>query len=151
MTPKLLRGNIGGNSGTANLRRGNPGNRGGGRKPWTFRDEMHRALVEGQAGAVVQRIISGDLLEVLGHRDDGTPIIGETKNADRLKAIQIAASYDVGLPVQPTVDLTPREPAHLTSVQLAEALPRLVGLLPGTVQGKAALLAALETDDDVVS
>lgn len=111
---------------------------------------MHRALVDGHAGVVVKKIIAGDLLEIIGRTDDGTPIIGETKNADRLKAIQIAASYDVGLPVQPTVDLTPREPAHLTGLQLAEALPRLVGLLPGKAQDKARLLEAIEADYEMI-
>jgi hypothetical protein len=127
---------------------GKPGRSGG--KPWSFREDMRRALIEGNAGEVTKKIIAGDLLELLGRQDDGTPIIGETKNADRIKAMQFAASYAEGLPVQPTVDLTPQAPAHLTGIQLAEALPRLVGLLPGKAQDKARLLEAIEADYEVV-
>lgn len=110
---------------------------------------MRRALQEGDAPTVVQKIISGDIREMLGVKD-GTPIVGETKNADRLKALQIAASYAEGLPVQPTVDLTPREPAHLAASALLEAIPRLLGILPGNAQSKAKLLAAIEVEADVV-
>lgn len=134
---------------TAGLRRGNPGNKGGGLKPWVWRDEMRRALQEGDAPTVVRKIISGDIQEILGVKD-GTPIVGETKNADRLKALQIAASYAEGLPVQPTVDLTPREPAHLAAGALLDAIPRLLGILPGNAQSKAKLLAAIEVEADVV-
>jgi hypothetical protein len=104
------------------LRVGNPGNRGGGRKPWVFKEEMQRALQEGDAGTVVKKIISGDILEVIATSDDGTPVVGDTKNADRLKAIQIAASYAEGLPVQPTIDLTPLEHKAAPVVAILAAL-----------------------------
>jgi hypothetical protein len=110
---------------------------------------MRRALIEGQAGTVVQRIISGDIAERLGFKD-GEEIVGETKNADRIKAIQLAASYAEGLPIQPTVDLTPQQPAHLAAVQLLDALPRLLEILPSTAKHKAQMLEALEVDGAVV-
>jgi hypothetical protein len=121
-----------------------------GRKPWAFREEMHRALMEGDAGTVVKKIISGDILETLGHDEDGNPIVGETKNADRLVAIKLAASYDIGLPTQPTVDLTPQQPAQLTASALLDAIPRLLGILPGNAQHKAKLLEALEVTGEIV-
>jgi hypothetical protein len=107
-----------------------PGNTGGkkgrsGRKPWAFRDEMRQALEAGEAGKVVQRIISGDILEEIAQDDEGEPIYGDTKNADRLKAIQLAASYAEGLPVQPTVDLTPEQPVFLTASELVAIARRL--------------------------
>jgi hypothetical protein len=100
---------------------------------------------------VLSKMISGDIREVLGAGDDGRPIIGLTKNADRLGAIKLAASYAHGLPVQPTVDLTPREPAHLTAQQLIEALPRLLSVLSGDAILKAKLLRTVEVDGDIVS
>ena len=111
---------------------------------------MHRALMEGDAGTVVKKIISGDILETLGRDEDGTPIVGETKNADRLVAIKLAASYDIGLPTQPTVDLTPQQPAQLTASALLDAIPRLLGILPGNAQHKAKLLEALEVTGEIV-
>jgi len=131
---------------------GNTGGKKGrsGRKPWAFRDEMRRALEDGKAGDVVQRIISGDIRESLGANDDGTPIIGDTKNSDRLGAIKLAASYAVGLPVQPVQDVTPREPAHLAANALLEAIPRLLGILPGAMQDRARLLKAIEVESGIV-
>jgi len=109
-----------------------------------------QALIESKAHIVLKKIIAGDLLEIVGRMDDGTPIIGETKNADRIQAMKLASAYAAGLPVQPTVDLTPREPAHLTAEQLAGALPRMIGLLPGHARDKAKLLEALDADYEVV-
>lgn len=139
-TPSQLRG----------LRRGNPGNKGGGTPPWAWRDACRAALVQGNADVVLRKIISGDLHEEIGQSKDGEPIYGVTKNADRLKAMQLAASYAVGLPVQPTVDLTPRPAAEMTATALLEAIPRLLGILPGTAQSKAQALQAVEVQGEVV-
>jgi hypothetical protein len=68
-----------------------------------------------------------------------------------MTATKHAAAYVHGLAVQPTVDLTPKAPAHLAGIQLAEALPRLVGLLPGSSKTKAELLAAVEADYEIIS
>jgi hypothetical protein len=106
---------------------------------------MRQALQEGHAGAVVKKIIAGDLLEVIGVDDDGAPIVGETKNADRLKAVELAAKY-VEPVISAVVDLTPREPASLTAGQLLDALPRLVRVLPGA----AKVLEAIEVTGGVV-
>jgi hypothetical protein len=111
---------------------------------------MRRALIDGKAGDVVQKIISGDIRESLGTADDGTPIVGKTKNTDRVSAIKLAAAYAAGLPVQPTVDLTAREPAHLAVAALIEAIPRLLGILPGAMQQRVRLLEALEAESEVV-
>jgi hypothetical protein len=122
-----------------------------GAKPQAWREDCQKALRDAKADVVLAKIISGDVLEVLGTGDDGQPVVGSTKNADRLGAIKLAASYAHGLPVQPTVDLTPREPTHLTAQQLAEALPRLVSVLPKEAELKAKLLLAIETDAEIVS
>lgn len=135
---------------TGRVSGGNPGNKGGGRKPWVFHEEMRRALQESDAGTVVRKIISGDIHDVLGVTKDGEPIVGETKNADRLKALQIAASYAHGLPVQATIDLTPQEPAVMAASALLEAIPRLLAILPGGSADKVKLLQGIEVDGEVV-
>jgi hypothetical protein len=108
-----------------------------GAKPQAWRDACRQALGDAKADVVLAKIISGDVLEALGTGEDGQPVVGATKNADRLGAIKLAASYAHGLPIQPTVDLTPKEHAHLTAQQLIEALPRLVSVLPGDAMLKA--------------
>ena len=132
------------------LRRGNPGNKGGGQKPWIWGELCRQALQNAKADIVLAKIIAGDLHEVIGMTKDGEPIVGETKNADRIKAMQLALSYAIGLPVQPTVDLTPREPAHVAASALIDAIPRLLGILPGNAHSKAKLLEALEVEGEIV-
>ena len=88
---------------------GVPGNRGGGAKPSKFLAGLRVALEAGKAPEVIQGIISGDILEHLGTDKEGREIIGETRNADRLKAIEFAAGYVEGKPTQP-VDLHQAEP-----------------------------------------
>lgn len=61
---------------------------------------MDKALRDGKAPDVVREIMSGDILEQVGVDRKGAPIYGETRNTDRLKAIQLAASYAPGLPTQ---------------------------------------------------
>lgn len=125
---------------TGRVSGGNPGNRGGGRHPWIWGDLCRQALEQSKAHIVLKKIIAGDLLEITGYNDDGTPIVGETKNADRIKAMQLALSYAIGLPVQPTIDLTPpshkpmpviailaaltdvRDPTHSAQVRMLEAI-----------------------------
>jgi hypothetical protein len=63
-----------------------------------------------------------------------------------MMATKHAAAYAIGLPVQPMVDLTPREPVSLTAGQLLDALPRLVQVLPGA----ARVLQAIEVTGGVV-
>ena len=121
-----------------------------GDKPRAWREACKKALADSDAEVVLAKIISGDIHEVLGTSNDGQVVVGATKNADRLGAIKLAAAYAEGLPIAPTVDLTPREPAHLTAEQLAEALPRMVGLLPDAALHKIKLLEALETDYRIV-
>ena len=79
---------------------GKPGNRGGGRKPNWFKAELERILDHSKAVEVVGKIISGDILEKIGVDDDGAPIYGETRNADRLAAIKFASEHVVGKPVE---------------------------------------------------
>ena len=79
---------------------GKKGNKGGGRKPNWFKAELERILDESKAVQVVGKIISGDILEKIGVDDDGTPIYGETRNADRLAAIKFASEHVVGKPVE---------------------------------------------------
>jgi hypothetical protein len=122
-----------------------------GRKPGSFRAECLEVLQQAEGPAVLGKVLSGDIRERLGTSDDGTPIVGESKNADRIQAFKVLASYAHGLPVQPTVDLTPREPASLTAQQLIEAVPRLLSILPGDAILKAKLLRAVEVDGDIVS
>mgnify|MGYP001573281101 CR=1 FL=1 len=88
---------------------GVPGNRGGGAKPSKFLAGLKVALEAGKAPEVIQGIISGDILEHLGTDKEGRAIVGETRNADRLKAIEFAAGYVEGKPTQP-VDLHQAEP-----------------------------------------
>ena len=156
MTPKLLTSGKTAGKQRQGFQKGYDPRRGhgakgrSGRKPWSWRESCRQALINAKADVVLAKIISGDLLEFLGTGTDGKPVIGPTKNADRVKAIQLATSYAEGLPVQPTVDLTPREPASLTAEQLAGALPRMIGLLPGHARDKAKLLEALDADYEVV-
>jgi hypothetical protein len=67
-----------------------------------------------------------------------------------MTATKHAAAYAEGLPVQPTVDLTPQQPTQLTAQQLLEAIPRLVNVLPGDAQGKAKLLKAIVVEASLV-
>lgn len=129
---------------------GNPGNRGGGRHPYAFREECLRALIKYRGVEVVAKIAAGDILEQLGTDDDGQPIIGQTKNADRIQATKFLASYAIGLPVQPVEDITPREPVMLAASALLDALPRLAAILPGGATAKAKMLAAVDAEYQLV-
>lgn len=52
---------------------------------------MAAALRAGKAAEVTRDIISGDIYEQIGVDRGGKPIYGETRNADRLRAIDLAA------------------------------------------------------------
>jgi hypothetical protein len=67
-----------------------------------------------------------------------------------MSATKHAAAYAEGLPIQPTVDLTPQQPAQLTASALLDAIPRLLGILPGNAQHKVKLLEALEVTGEIV-
>lgn len=82
------------------LRRGNPGSRSGGRHRDEWKEECVAALKKCKGLDVLQRIISGDIREIVAQGDSG-PIWGETKNSDRLKAVEMLAHYAYGKPVQP--------------------------------------------------
>jgi hypothetical protein len=47
-------------------------------------------------------------------------------------------------------DVTPQEPARLAATSLLEAIPRLLGILPGAAD-KVKLLQAIEADSEIVS
>lgn len=52
---------------------------------------MAAALRAAKAPEVLQAIIAGDIHEHLGYDRRGEPIIGQTRNADRLRAIDLGA------------------------------------------------------------
>lgn len=84
---------------------GRLGNRGGlpgrsGRKSAAWKARCAEILEDSNALQVLAKMISGEILEKLGETRDGEPIIGETKNKDRLGAIEFLARYGHGLPVQ---------------------------------------------------
>jgi hypothetical protein len=83
---------------------GNWGNRGGGRRPDWLKQRMTAALRAGKAAEVVRDIISGDIYEQIGVDRDGRPIYGTTRNADRLRAVDLAAEL-AGLKPKPDMQV----------------------------------------------
>jgi len=79
-------------------RGGKIGNRGGKKPPNSFRTRMQLILERAKACEVTERIISGDISEVLGSTKTGELIVGTTKNRDRLAAIELASRIGYGLP-----------------------------------------------------
>lgn len=78
-----------------------PGGTGaGGRPPDLFRAVCRQALEDAKGIEVVKAIISGDIHERVGTDLDGGAIYGETKNKDRLGAIEFLANYGHGKPPQ---------------------------------------------------
>jgi len=126
------------------------GGRQGGRKSSAFVRGLARALKESRATEVLAEIISGDIHEELGHDRNGEPIIGTTKNADRIAAVKLAASYTEGLPVARVEDVTPRPAGELTADAVLEALPRILGAMAGGAAAKAKALEAVEADFEVL-
>jgi hypothetical protein len=71
------------------------------------RDEFDRIHAVRLAG----KIACGDILEHVGDDTEGRPVYGETKNADRLRAIEWLANRAWGMPRQSVeVDLNPQSP-----------------------------------------
>jgi hypothetical protein len=59
---------------------------------------MQLVLERAKACEVTERIISGDIHEVLGNTKTGEVIVGTTKNRDRLAAIELASRIGHSLP-----------------------------------------------------
>lgn len=81
---------------------GNPDNRGGGDKPDSFRIRAAQRLEEARGLDVMGSILSGDILELVGVQKTGEPIIGFTRNADRIAAfreLKDAAGYGPAKPI----------------------------------------------------
>lgn len=88
------------------FRTGNPGNKGGtGRPPSAFLKALKEHLPPMRAAEIVGKIAAGDILEHLGDAKDGKPIIGETRNADRMRAVEFWADRVEGKTTQ-AVDMT---------------------------------------------
>lgn len=63
-------------------------NGGPGRTPDMFRAACREAFARAKGLDVLVHIASGDILELLGQDRQGQPIIGETKNRDRIGALE---------------------------------------------------------------
>ena len=117
---------------------GNPGNSGGkrgrsGRPPDAFRELCRQALENADGMEVIKRMISGDIKEPLGRTKMGEPIYGETKNSDRLRAIEWLANYAEGKAPQTieVKDVSPQtlETGEEVANRLREQLPRFESIL----------------------
>lgn len=76
-------------------------NRGGkGRVTTVWRRACVRLLGTAKALEVLREIISGGIVELVGTSRDGAPIVSATKNADRIKAIDLLVAQGYGLPTQ---------------------------------------------------
>lgn len=109
------------------------------------------ALTNARALKVVEKIISGDILEEIGTTDDGKPIYGATKNRDRLEATRFLAGYAFGQPVQHLVDDTPRDPLVKTTAEILAAIPRLLDVMAVPQPERMKLLQAVSVDATVVA
>lgn len=78
---------------------GNVGGRGGS-KPAEFVRACREAVTDNQLLRVLVRIAIGDIHERIDTAKDGTPIYGETKNSDRIRAIELLVNRGFGLPTQ---------------------------------------------------
>lgn len=145
--PKDLATSSGKARGLANLRKGNPGNK----SKATYRafKELCRDSLD-RVGAlkVVEHIIAGDISEEIGRGKLGEIIYGETKNADRLKAVQFLAGYAHGMPTQKVEDVTQR--AAVAPVDVVALIPALLGVLQVPQQDRARLLQSVSIDAEVV-
>ena len=65
-----------------------PGKPGPGRPDFAFRTRARFYLEKAKGLETVATVLSGDILEFLGQRD-GALIVGNTRNADRLKAFEL--------------------------------------------------------------
>jgi hypothetical protein len=132
--------------GGALLRGGNTGNRGRWRS--RFIAALNAAAQAKRVGEddssaitlaadILVEVAAGDrILEHIGAKSDGTPIYAETKNSDRLNAIELMLAYVLGKPDQKLQleDEVPRETGEQTMARLAEAIPRLLARLPVDIE-----------------
>ena len=71
---------------------------GHGRPTDAFRSRMQMVLERAKAAEVIERGISGDILEQIATKDG--PVVGQIAANDRLNYIKFAAYYAHGMPVQ---------------------------------------------------
>jgi len=90
------------------------------------------------------------LLSEKNHQSAFKRAITKDTHPHFINATKHAAAYAEGLPTQPIQDVTPQAPAHIAATALLEAIPRLLGILPRSVEAKARLLAVLSTDGEEV-
>lgn len=88
---------------------GVPGNKGGGRQSSAFLAALHDIPARARIPEVVEGIISGDIRELLGKNADGEPIVGETRNSDRIRAIEYVTDRVLGK-VPQSVEVTTPQP-----------------------------------------
>jgi hypothetical protein len=68
-----------------------------------------------------------------------------------MTATKHAAAYAIGLPVQPTVDLTPEKKHERAAGDLLAAIPQILGVLGVSIAERAKLLQAVAVDAEIVS
>jgi len=73
---------------------------GPGRTPNKVRARSRKAMARSKMFTVLARIISGDIREQIDTAEDGTPIVGQTLNKDRIAAAKLLLAYGEGLPIQ---------------------------------------------------
>lgn len=128
--------------GGALLQGGNTGNRG--RWRGRFLEALNKAALAKRAGQddnpaitlaadILVEVAAGDaILERIGTKRDGSPIFAETKNSDRLNAIELMLAYILGKPDQKLAleDETRRPTGEETMARLAAVMPQLLDRLP---------------------
>ena len=130
------------------LQSGNP--KATGRKPSWFVKRLEAALRHSKAPDVLSEIIAGQIREQVGVDRKGEPIYAETKNADRIAAIKLAAAYTEGLPVARVEDVTPPGEGEVDAAALLQAIPRILNAMPHDDGLKARIANAIEADFEVV-
>jgi hypothetical protein len=115
---------------TGNLRQGNPGNRGGGDKPKTY------------------KLWLASLLDSEKHRKEFAATMEDRNTPAFIAATKHAAAYAHGMPTQAieVKDTTPDKEMTGEDVRrrLLGAVPALIQTLPGNAQERAQLLADLK-------
>ena len=81
-------------------RRGGTNRGGPGRPSAAWKRLCTAALRSAKGLEVLKRIISGDIREQLSSTKAGEPVVGTTRNADRIRAIELLAEHGHGLPTQ---------------------------------------------------
>ena len=76
-----------------------------------FREACAHEFSRIKAITLAGKIACGDILEHVGDDTEGRPVYGETKNADRLRAIEWLANRAFGMPRQSVeIDVNPQSP-----------------------------------------